>query len=249
MVRLQIMSDLHIELHDHIPSASEYITPSADVLILAGDIGRIHKYEQLRCFLKDLCSMFQIVLYVPGNHEFYKVDSVEPKSVNELLEDLLKIKEEIPNLYILNRSSVVIGNVCIAGCTLWTQSAVHIPQFIVRIKDIDTATYNSMFCKDLKYIEQMITYCQNKKLKLVVVSHHCPTHSVGRKKPRDKFKTLYTSNLDYLLDSSKVDTWICGHIHSNFDHKTKNGTRLVSNQKGKPKDNLLDYSKTKVISV
>ena len=42
---------------------------------------------------------------------------------------------------------------------------------------------------------------------------------------------------------------IFGHIHQNFDFITNNGTRLVGNQYGKPKDNIDDYSKEFVVKI
>jgi len=247
MVRIQIMSDLHIEQCQEVPDSLSYITPKADILVLAGDIGRIHRFTQLKSFLEDVCKKFKIVLYVPGNHEFYRVPCVPWKGMSELYQDLLVIKKGIANLFVLSRSSVVIGDVCIAGCTLWSQAMVEIPKFIVKIKGINTRIYNGLFRRDLAYIEHMISYCKKKELKLVVVTHHCPTHFVSRK--AHMYKSLYTSNLDYLLDSQKVHTWICGHNHKNFDLVTPLGTHLISNQKGKPRDHVEDFSKKKVIEV
>lgn len=248
MVNFQIMSDLHLETLDETQSVLSFITPKASVLILAGDIGRIHKYEQLETFLKEICKHFEIVLYVLGNHEYYKVDNVPVKTMDELLEDVHKIKLGIPNLYILNRTSVIIDDVCIAGCTLWSQATVEVPQFIVRIPEMNTFKYNAMFKQDLTYLESMVELCKARKLKLLVVTHHCPSYLVGRK-TRDKYQSLYVSNLDYLLDSSRVNTWVCGHVHRNFDFRTKNGTRLVCNQKGKPHDKLTTFTKEKIIVV
>ena len=248
MVKFQIMSDLHIETLDEIPEIDTCIEPSADILILAGDIGRIHKYEQLKGFLVQLCPKFQVVLYVLGNHEYYKVDGIEVKTMKELLEDVYTIQKDIPNLHILDRSSVIVDDVCVIGCTLWTQATVNIPPFVVRIPNMNIVKYNDMFNRDLTYIETMIKYCAEKKLRLVVVSHHCPTYTISDKKD-NKYRSLYCSNLDHLLDRSRVHTWICGHIHVNFDLKTRNGTRLVSNQRGKPRDSIVDFVKNKVITV
>lgn len=249
MVRFQIMSDLHIENFADDLNIEDFILPSAEVLILAGDIGRVHKYTQLEKFLKKLSVSFQIVLYVLGNHEYYRCDNIVPKNMEDILRDLETIKKDIHNLYILNRNSVVIDDTCIVGCTLWSQTSINIPSFIVRIPYMNMFKYNSLFQQDLNYIENMISYCQKKSLKLLVVTHHCPTFTVGTKRDNDKYKSLYCSSLDRLLYSSKVHTWVCGHTHKNFDVKTKNGTRLVSNQKGKPKDNVNDYSLTKIIVV
>ena len=53
-VKIQIASDLHIEYRSNIiPNPLDLITPSAEILILAGDIGSSYKYNQLN-FLIDI---------------------------------------------------------------------------------------------------------------------------------------------------------------------------------------------------
>ena len=251
MVTFQIVSDLHIEYktnNNHNPL--DYIKPVSDVLILAGDIGSLYKMDQLTFFLEKLCPHFQIVLYIPGNHEYYVVPDTPSERMNVLVNRLYEIETTINNLYILNKSSVRIGNICIAGCTLWSNPETIIPKFIVRIHEITTKIYKEKHQSDLRYINKMIDYCDENNLKLVVVTHYPPTYDVlnGAKK-RKKFISLYASHLDELLTSKKVHTWICGHIHKNFDYITKNGTHLVSNQKGKPHDKITDFSNNFTISM
>lgn len=247
MVKFQIASDFHIEIdhRENIP-LREYIIPSADVLILAGDIGRIHKFDQLKKFLVQLCPQFQIVLYVLGNHEFYRVRNTEEKSMDDLIVTVKSLEQEIPNLYILDRSSVIIEDVCVIGTTLWSNSTVEIPPF-VRISGMNLDRYNTMFKQNVDYISQMVEYCVEKKLKPMVVTHHCPTYSAIGKKDFDRYKSLYVSNLDYLLQTSKIHTWVYGHTHKNMDIYFQKKTRVISNQKGKGKDT--DFSLNKVISV
>ena len=72
MTNFQIVSDLHIEYKSNdVPDPLTLITPSADILILAGDIGSFYQYDQLKTFLINLCPYFKVVVYVPGNHEYY----------------------------------------------------------------------------------------------------------------------------------------------------------------------------------
>lgn len=248
-IEFQIVSDLHIEYKNNdIPNPLDYITPSADILILAGDIGSLYKFNQLKGFLESLCPHFKATIYIPGNHEYYIQDSYDMLSFNELTKRLHEL-ENIPSLYILNQSSIIIDNVCITGCTLWTKPLINLPKFIVKIPDINTYAYHILHNNDLDYIENMIQFCKNKKLKLLVVSHHCPTEEVLNNFKKDKYRSLYVSNLDYLLDKTNVHTWVCGHLHHNFDFFSENGTRVVGNQRGKPKDQITDFSKKFVITV
>ena len=64
---------------------------------------------------------------------------------------------------------------------------------------------------------------------------------IVRPKRKKKFQSIYATDLDYLLDVNFVQTWICGHVHKNFDFVSDKGCRLVGNQKGKIKDKITDY--------
>jgi len=249
MAIIQIVSDLHIEEYNEVPNPLDFVTPSADILILAGDIGSFYKLEQLTDFLTALCTYFKIVLYTPGNHEWYTMNGYEPLSFISLEKRILAIEKKIPNLYILNRSSVMIDGICIAGCTLWSKLECKIPHFIVRINGIKTNDYENMHTQDLAYVKNMVNYCKKKKLKLLVVSHHPPTFKVleGVKK-RKKYISLYASNLDNMLIKEDIDTWVCGHVHSNFDFISDGGCRVVGNQKGKIQENVLNFKKDFLIN-
>lgn len=259
----QIISDLHIEYKNNIiPHPLKYITPKSPILILAGDIGSLYKMYQLKGFLTEVCKLFDIVFYIPGNHEYYTQQEYDPVSFESLSTRLHSLEKDINNLYILDRSSVVINDICITGCTLWSHSEVKIPKFIVRVHGMTTQIYNQKHHNDLKYINKMIEHCSKNKLKLVVVTHHCPSFNIldnlksplyskdnNNNRKKDKYVSLYFSSLDSLLEKSKVDTWICGHIHQNFDFVTDGGTRLIGNQFGKPRDNICDYDKELVVNI
>ena len=244
MTTFQIVSDLHIEYkNDSVPDPLNYVIPSADVLILAGDIGSLYKLAQFYEFMVKLCRYFEVVLFVPGNHEWYVVPDHEPLSMAELQDRLNNMVRNIDNLYLLNRNSIMINDVCVCGATLWSNPKGRVPPFIVRINGMNTRLYHTMHRKDLAYIKQTMEYCARQKIKLLVVTHHPPTERVLKlTRKRKKFHSLYATNLDYLLDVNKVNTWVCGHVHKNFDFYTDKGCRVVSNQKGKPKDRVRDYS-------
>jgi predicted phosphohydrolase len=170
--------------------------------------------------------------------------------MSTLLSYIYEIENSIKNLYILNESSIIIDDICITGCTLWSKPDIRIPRYIVRINGINNEIYERKHIKDVNYIKKMINYSKSNNLKLLVVTHYCPTYKVlDNFKKKDKLSSLYVTNLDELLTSEQVHTWICGHIHQNFDLITEGGTRVVGNQKGKPKDKITDYSKTFTIQI
>ena len=85
--------------------------------------------------------------------------------MNVLVERLYEIESEIENLYILNKKSVRIGDVCISGCTLWSNPEMNIPKYIVRVNGMTTDIYRDTFERELLYINKMIKYCQKNSIK------------------------------------------------------------------------------------
>jgi predicted phosphohydrolase len=249
MVNFQYASDLHIETLSYTPEAEEFFEPVSKVLILAGDIGRVHRFDQLADFLQRVCSLYKIVLYTPGNHEYYYVDGTKLMSMDEILQRLHNLSNFIPNLHILHRSSVIINDVCVVGATLWSKATINIPQKIVRIPGITTHSYNNMHSIDLKYIEDMIAYCQKHSLKCVVVTHHAPAYFLTQQKRKKTYDSLYYTDLEHLLKKDKVHSWLYGHVHRNMRIISAGGTQLLSNQKGKEKDKITDFSKRAVIEI
>ena len=249
-LQFQLVSDLHIEYeNDEMVDPFEYITPVGDVLVLAGDIGSLYKMDQLKDFIDKITKYFKYTVYVLGNHEFYK----PPKtpwlglSYDDLLARAMTLEVGNPKLSVLHRQSVRFGDVCIIGATLWSKLEVEIPRFIVQIDEMTTAKYNELHRADKEYIDKMIKYCKDNEFKPFVVTHHPPSYSVTAKsKKRARFMSLYASHMDDFVD--RVRTWVCGHVHVNFDITTKTGSRLVGNQRGKPKDNITDYRKDFLIS-
>ena len=260
MLKIQIISDIHIEYKNNsIPDPNDYITPSADVLILAGDIGSLYKYDQLLGFLTKLSNMFQIIIYVAGNQEFYIQHDIdhEPLPFNTLIQRFESLQTKINNLYVLNQNSLIINDVLISGCTLWSDVKIPLPKFIVRVHGFTNKMYLTKHQSDVNFIKKMVQYSKEKKLKFFLVTHHCPSYKVltnvlddriTTNRAQDKFVSLYVSDLENLINGNDIDTWVCGHTHKNFNFKL-NGTTILSNQKGKPKDKIMNYKKDFVVTI
>lgn len=245
---IQIASDLHIEYNnDKCVNPLDYITPVADVLILAGDIGSLYKYHQLYSFIDGLVPHFKHILFIPGNHEYYKQPNYDTvKSMSQLKSLLENLSMSWDNFTVLDGAAVNIEDVCIVGATLWSDPGESIvPKFIVRIHGISTEIYKKMHKRDLLYIERMVKYCKENDMKMICVTHHPPTDAVTENiKKKNKYRFLYSTDLSRLLVGDDIQTWVCGHVHKNFDFVTENGCRVVGNQKGKPKDKIQNYEKS-----
>lgn len=118
-MKLQLLSDLHLEAHPHFqPQAAA----QADVLVLAGDIGSYQpgsllqgEYFGLERFspLPQFASWPCPVLFVPGNHEYDMQDWDDAHARLRRICDLLGIQW-------LERETAVLQGVRFVGTTLWT---------------------------------------------------------------------------------------------------------------------------------
>lgn len=137
-MKIAIASDIHLEFG----TIELNNTDNAKVLILAGDItvatyldkSQTHlsagdrKIGDLTInFFKDVCSKFEHVIYVAGNHEHYKGDFT--KTI-QTLRTFLKF----PNLHILDCESIEIEDKIFFGGTMWTNCNDLDPITVMRLR-------------------------------------------------------------------------------------------------------------------
>lgn len=229
-MRIQILSDLHLEMNYPYSVA---IGDNVDVLVLAGDIHcgirAIDLINELHFHFPNLN-----ILYVLGNHEFYGED------INNIRAYWKNIN--IPNVHILDNSTVTIKDVTFIGSTLWSDLPDR--RIIFKISD-----YSKIFTRDAAgiyrnispdYISQeyrknvgFLTEEVHRYGKKVVITHHLPSFSLisSEYAHLKMINFAFASNLDHLLNLEGISAWICGHTHSSIN-KIVGKTRVISNPKG-----------------
>ena len=233
---LQIVSDLHTEFPDNKKWLEENpIIPSADVLILSGDIGYFGDLT-LEYFLSDLRKKFKQIYYIPGNHEYYSrwiyIRDFHPHFY----------RKHYSNITILNNHSVEINGVKFIFSTLWSKVSENEKEIITRamndynsinlkpeIDNINVDYTNSLFNQSFDFIKKEVDYDG----KVVVVTHHLPSFQLISDKFKDSpINSGFASDLDDFIESNpQIVTWICGHSHDVSDIKIGN-TRVVKNPLG-----------------
>ena len=115
-MRIQLLSDLHLEAHPHWKAEP---TPGADLLVLAGDIGSYQTGSQLGDSDFGLGQFSPLhgwptpVIFVPGNHEYDGMDfDAAHARLRETCERL--------GLIWLERETLVMHGVRLVGTTLWS---------------------------------------------------------------------------------------------------------------------------------
>ncbi|NQZ87418.1 MAG: metallophosphoesterase [Colwellia sp.] len=245
-MKLAIYSDLHCEFETWVPPQEAAHT---DVVILAGDIhtgikGLIWAREHFK----------QPIIYVPGNHEYYK-------SNYQKLNKQLKEKATELDIHLLMDSSVIIDDVLFIGATLWTDFKLHHNQYNSQlaaqhdmndyksIRYIQGGKYRKltppdtvrMHVESLQFIKAELNEKQHSKC--VVVTHHAPSEeSISIDYKASDLSPCYSSNLEQdIIDMQYYPIlWVHGHTHNNVDYHINN-TRVLSNQRGYSPSHLNEY--------
>lgn len=239
-MKIQILSDLHLERMDDYERVSLYsrISPwfqnfdslkgAPDVLVLAGDIMEAKYYGDLRDALEGLVEGYKHVIYVPGNHEYYGSD---PETVNRNLDTLMK---DLPNIQVLrNGESYSIGTQNFIGGTMWYRpdpltdaSRVHFSDFKY-IRNFYDWVYARQADFEVK-LERMLDSED------IVITHHLPSmQSVAPEYKKATSNAWFVCEMDYFLEEYRPKLWIHGHTHVKQDYiHSTSGVRVICNPGG-----------------
>lgn len=241
MIRLAVLSDLHLEENDPPPAAAG---TAADVVVLAGDIAP--GLAGVRWAERTFSSP---VVYVPGNHEYYGWDAAE-------LSAGFAAAAAGP-VTVLDRSCRVIERdghrLRFLGCTLWTDFRAALPygvpvedamdQVARRMQDVKRITVGgrpltsadvaAWHARDVDWLRRGLAEPFDGTT--VVVTHHAPSpRSRHPAYPPDAVLAYFVSDLHELIRTYAPELWIHGHTHHCVDYRL-GGTRVLSNQLGRPK--------------
>lgn len=229
-LRLHILSDLHIEVTDFDPPATD-----ADVVVLAGDI---HNGTQ---GLDWATARFRgrRILYVPGNHEYYDGE------LRSGMRSLAARAREL-GIELLDNSATVIDGVRFLGATLWTDFCLDGAERrdeVMKLSRPYIVDFRAIRDRDGLFTpEESVRLHESSRSWLarslsehfsgptVVITHHAPhplsVHSRFASHPANGG---FVSNLAELMGPAAL--WIHGHTHNSFDYSV-NGTRVVCNPRG-----------------
>ena len=232
-MKIQIASDLHLEFlrnfqGEHLVSPH----PDADVLVLAGDIAS-------GTDAIDLFATWPVpVVYVAGNHEFYRADWAQVRA------DLRRAAAGTA-IHFLDSDAVVINGVRFLGCTLWTDFraggvaqnlAMEIVEDSLNDYRIIRTTAGTLSARDTLDDHEVARAWLERELRqpfaghTVVVTHHGPhERSVHPRFAGNPVNAGFVSDLSDLLPLAGL--WVHGHVHDSFDY-VSGDCRVVANPAG-----------------
>lgn len=236
-MRLQVLSDLHLEFGEPGPPAAD-----VDVIVLAGDIALgTGGIEWARTWAQG-----RAVIYIAGNHEFYG------HSLPGLIDEL-QTAADGSGVSVLENDELVLGGVRFLGCTLWSDF-----DFAGRERRAESMALCARVVRDYHVIRdgagRPITPAATRSLHLasrewltgrlaqsfdgptVVVTHHAPL--ALERPPSAVLSALagaFSSDLTALISAEREALWIFGHTHRAAD-VTRHGARVLSNPRGYPNE-------------
>lgn len=242
-MRLWILSDLHRGFA--VPWTPPAI-PEADVAVVAGDVGE--GVETSLAWLAREIRPHMRVVFVAGNHEFYR---------GCLNDEVARGRAAAARLGIdfLEDEVTWIGDVAFAGCTLWTDYGLdgddHLASSMADARRMlndhrlidrarkprrepflpeDAAAIHRANRIRLEALADERAWTQARAR--VVVSHHAP--AAASLDPAFAGKPLnpaFGSRLEGLVARLGAELWVHGHVHASRDHRVGR-TRVVCNPKG-----------------
>ncbi|NDV14080.1 metallophosphoesterase [Crenobacter caeni] len=229
-MRVHLLSDLHNEFgNPYQPAVTD-----ADVTVLAGDIASRGAGV---AWARDAFS--GTVLYVPGNHEFYK------SNMDAMLADMRAAGDD--RVRVLDLDVIVIGDVRFIAATGWTDFEVAgDPEVAMafagpRMNDYANISHGEggfdlLNPQEVRrrallaraWLAEQIA--QPFDGKTVVVTHHAPSpRSTPPKYQGHGITPAFCNDWERLFDG--VDFWFHGHTHHAVSYVVGD-TQVISNPKG-----------------
>lgn len=273
-MKLQIMSDLHMEFRD--PPVIK--NAGADALVLAGDIClayHLHRHPitnlmhnnaengnkaaRYRHFFEQVSHEFETVYYVMGNHEHYS------GRWNDTANWLREALEPWNNIILMDDTWINVGNTRIIGTSLWTSLNNQDPLTMMHVKGNMNDYYSITIERSGVYhkLRPIDTFNAHQRAvefikegvrgwdgDVVVLGHHAPSKQSIHERYANQYQMngAFVSDLDdYIIDHPSIKLWVHGHVHNPWDYKIGD-TRIVCNPYGYPGEQT-DFNPELVVEI
>lgn len=238
-MRIQLVSDLHLEFDENWDYLhNNPLTPSGDILVVAGDAIYLGDPDMMRFDFFDWCANhFTETLIVPGNHEFYGgFDIADTLEGFEL--------EVRPNVRFLNNRSWRRGETELFFTTLWQRyrNLNEKLNALTLLNDYENGIFNGKHFEafDVNDIHARCATWLGAALDSsaartkVVVTHHCPYINKEMSSSVGKTHTpCYMADMTDFILAHRPDYWLHGHVHRVRSKAERiGGTMIYSNPLG-----------------
>jgi hypothetical protein len=237
MMRLQVLSDLHLETEAFDPEPA----PGAEALVLAGDI------DSTWAGLARFAGWPVPVLFTPGNHEYDGRDLDEADAA-------LRAHVEALGFVWLQRRAVVLAaadgrRVRFVGVTRWSdfdlfgaagrERALRAAGYFQRVMNarrgglpFDAEAVRTLGLSDRAWLAQALAEpAAGRWDTTVAVTHFAPSlRSADPRYGRQPGTASFCNADDDLLPRAAL--WLHGHLHCRHDYRDAGGARVLCNARG-----------------
>ena len=234
-----LISDLHISSFKK--SDFPNLIPTANTLAVLGDVCEVDQLKQVKSFFKYVDSLWDNVLYVLGNHEFYNgyLDNTVSRFKDQL--------QSISSVIVMDNDVVSIDGIRYICSTLWSDMDKNDPMTVMACRDlisdyhcikttdgrkINPSNTIDLFNANASFIKTMLEISESDDVN-VVLTHHAPSYlSVSPKFKGNLCNGAFVSDLsDLILDNPSIKVWAHGHTHHTVDYMIGD-CRVIANPCG-----------------
>ena len=229
LVRVQLLSDLHFEYDDDGGEGFvRTVEVAGDVLVLAGDIIPLVSAEAVARAFGWFCARFRHVVFVPGNHEYYRTSPADGDAV------LAACARALPNLHVLNPGVAEIDGTRFVGATMWFPPTPDEQRYRGFLTDFSLIRGFVPWVHET-HAAHLAFVRENARDGDVIVTHHLPhpnsTPRMFVDSPLNRF--FVSGDAGEVLASAGAQLWLHGHTHAPRDYVV-GSTRVVCNPRGYP---------------
>ena len=228
-MKIRLVSDIHQEFYE---DTSLYKTCNEDVLVLLGDLhtGAHQTQKTLRKFREKTQ---QTIIYIPGNHEYYRTTISD-------FDAAISLSTRDLGIHLLNPGMVRVGGITFIGATLWSNFRRDgMAKFVCNrgindfrnIKDFDTDKCADLHEQHIEYIKS--AYLAAAEGPRVICTHFLPAVECIAPEYRgpDLINYYFANDYGNYISTLQNTTWLFGHTHTPVDI-TLGDTRVISNPYG-----------------
>ncbi|MGG1659511.1 metallophosphoesterase family protein [Brevibacillus sp. NRS-1366] len=256
-----LISDIHLDFwvkvenpkHKMLPQIEDFINSilpdnPQNVLVIAGDLGHYNWQNQL--LIKELKQVYEHILLVAGNHDFYLVSTnqekqYQGKSTKRVLE-MKELCKEVMNVHYLDGNIIEIDGVKFGGVGIWYDFSYGMKELGYTKEALYSKWWEVM--NDSRLIKGLLdksfTFADEEKKKLdsivdesdVIITHVGGDWSrvIGNYK-FDSVTSFYYFDGSNHFSKLEDKVWCFGHTHQRYDYDAY-GCRFVNASLGYPSE-------------
>ncbi len=229
-MKIKLISDLHVDCQKDkgVSLIRDISCKDHDLLVVAGDLCEVNDLDLFDDTWEMLSLKFKKILYVPGNHEYWKQN---PWVVDETIDEVLEQYGNVARLKV-GESHLIDGRRFIGG-TMWFRDTGQVYEQKNFSDFMMIPNFRSYVFKENEKFIEMFTNGKAQKND-IVVTHHMPSVQLVDKiyagDPVNQF--FYCEMMDHIQRVKPV-AWLYGHTHRQ-SNRMLNNTWFVCNPFGYP---------------